>query len=81
MFIVYIFAENRKKPIQIYSVCTTRRPSQATRACAHIIAICRRFGFVVVVVVVVVELSDWLAFLIITLFARGDHVWANTMGR
>ena len=28
-----------------------------------------------------VELSDWLAPLIITLFARGDHVWAKYSGQ
>ena len=28
-----------------------------------------------------VELSDWLALLIITLFARGDHVWAKYSGQ
>ena len=34
-----------------------------------------------VIVVVGVELSDWLAPLIITLFARGDHVWAKYSGQ
>ena len=28
-----------------------------------------------------VELSDWLAALIITLFARGDYVWAKYSGQ
>ena len=63
--------------LYVYAVCL----KLFTRAGRHQVLKCRRFGFFVVYVVVGVELSNWLAPLIITLFARGDHVWAKYSGQ
>ena len=54
-----------KEPVLNYS-------GRKARSLKMHIFFCRRRRF---------ELSDWLALLIITLFARGDHVWAKYSGQ